>query len=800
MESDKYICIREETPQGASLTVVDLTNNNEVSRIPMGAESTIMNPESKIVALRKGPALQVFNLDTKSKVSSFKLPDNSVVSYWRWIDAKTIAIITQTSVFHWCIEGESNPRKVMDRHPNLAQCQIINYRVSPDQKWCMIVGIGKGAENSIAGTIQLYSVDNKKSQILASHCGGFVNVDNQTAKGQLFTFIEKKGPQPACKYYAMEVGKPGGFKIKPVEFAFPAEAAKDFPVSMEIDEKRCLSYVMTKMGFVYMFDIMTGTLLARSRISPEPIFLTTKVSTGGVIGLSAGKGAILKVTLVEANLVPFVMNALKNMPVALELASRLNLPGADDIFMKQFSTFMQQGNIKAAAHVAYKSPATLIRNENTIRKLQQMPAQPGQQPPFVTYIGAIVEIGRLNEIETIEFCKIILQQGKTPIIEKWMKEDKITCSERLGDMVAPVDVKLAMAIYFKGNCHEKVVATLIREHQYEKVLQYCQQKNYTPDYNALIRNMVSQDPKAAEGFAKMLAKTNAETLDVQGIADTFYTMGLVQECTGFLLEVLQKRGDLPEDGELQTRVLETSGVQLEPVDTETGQKLLFGAGILAQCTVIQPQTLTLCEDAYSTRGDFQPQWQEQEYSMRLDAQTLREPIRPSFPAQASAVLDCRVYPDAMALERTADGVIVHVPLRADTVYTDADGAVQSESFRTEVSCKTALDEDCACEAVFQLQPEGYAAAGSGAVELRYDAVFQLQSFAKQKLQNLVGGTLDLTRQPRAERAAVVIRRTGAQQPLWDLAKRYKTTAQAIQTANHLTQPEVEAGRLLLIPM
>ena len=52
---------------------------------------------------------------------------------------------------------------------------------------------------------------------------------------------------------------------------------------------------------------------------------------------------------------------------------------------------------------------------------------------------------------------------------------------------------------------------------------------------------------------------------------------------------------------------------------------------------------------------------------------------------------------------------------------------------------------------------------SGAVELRYDAVFQLQSFAKQKLQNLVGGTLDLTRQPRAERASVVIRRTGAQQ-------------------------------------
>ena len=183
MESDKYICIREDGAQGASLAVVDLTNGNEVTRIPMSAESTIMNPESKVVALRKGTSLQVFNLDTKAKVSAFKLPDNSTVCYWTWIDTKTIAIVTQTTVFHWSIEGESNPRKVMDRHANLAACQIIGYRVSPDQKWCMLVGIGKGADNSIAGTIQLYSVDNKKSQVLAGHCGGFVNVDNNTFKG-----------------------------------------------------------------------------------------------------------------------------------------------------------------------------------------------------------------------------------------------------------------------------------------------------------------------------------------------------------------------------------------------------------------------------------------------------------------------------------------------------------------------------------------------------------------------------------------------------------------------------------------
>ena len=64
------------------------------------------------------------------------------------------------------------------------------------------------------------------------------------------------------------------------------------------------------------------------------------------------------------------------------------------------------------------------------------------------------------------------------------------------------------------------------------------------------------------------------------------------------------------------------------------------------------------EDAYSTKGEFQPQWETQERTMRLDAQVQREPIRASFPAQAAAVLDCRVYPDAQAFERTDDGVTV----------------------------------------------------------------------------------------------------------------------------------------------
>lgn len=261
----------------------------------------------------------------------------------------------------------------------------------------------------------------------------------------------------------------------------------------------------------------------------------------------------------------------------------------------------------------------------------------------------------------------------------------------------------------------------------------------------------------------------------------------------------QLEGDYDQDETVESALLVT-GVQLEPVASEPTQKLLFGTGLLAQCIVLQPQSTLLCEDAYSTKGDFQPQWQQIERTMRLDVQVLREPIRPSFPAQAAAVLDCRLYPDAQTIERTAEGVRVHVPLRADIVYTDPNGAVQAETYRTEVSCETALHENGFCEADFQLQPEGYAAVGSGTIELRYDALFHLQTFSHQTMQTLSGGTLDLTKRAQEPRPSVIIRRTKQPQTLWELARQYRTTAQAIQQANHLTQPEVDEDRLLLIPM
>lgn len=63
------------------------------------------------------------------------------VMFWKWISVNTVALVTDSAVYHWSMEGDSQPTKVFDRHASLAGCQIINYRTDHQQKWLLLIGI-----------------------------------------------------------------------------------------------------------------------------------------------------------------------------------------------------------------------------------------------------------------------------------------------------------------------------------------------------------------------------------------------------------------------------------------------------------------------------------------------------------------------------------------------------------------------------------------------------------------------------------------------------------------------------------
>lgn len=104
MESERTICVRE-TGAANSVIIVDLANPSSPMKRPITADSAIMNPVSKIIALKAastagtGDNLQIFNLEAKQKLKSVLVPEQVV--FWKWISDTKLGLVTGTAVFHW---------------------------------------------------------------------------------------------------------------------------------------------------------------------------------------------------------------------------------------------------------------------------------------------------------------------------------------------------------------------------------------------------------------------------------------------------------------------------------------------------------------------------------------------------------------------------------------------------------------------------------------------------------------------------------------------------------------------------
>lgn len=61
----------------------------------------------------------------------------------------------------------------------------------------------------------------------------------------------------------------------------------------------------------------------------------------------------------EENIVQYINTQLQNPDLALKMASRCNLPGAEDLFVTKFNNLFQAGNYQEAAKVAASAPKVI---------------------------------------------------------------------------------------------------------------------------------------------------------------------------------------------------------------------------------------------------------------------------------------------------------------------------------------------------------------------------------------------------------------------------------------------------------
>jgi clathrin heavy chain len=244
--------------------------------------------------------LQIFNIEMKSKMKSYNMSEECL--FWKWISVNTIGIVTEGAVYHWGTEGLSPPIKMFDRHPTLQGCQIINYRTDHSMQWLLLIGIS-AQDNRVVGRMQLYSVERKVSQAIEGHAACFTQfkVEGNKQMSTLFSFAVR-GPQGGT-LHIIEVGQPlvgnEPYSKKAVDVFFPPEARDDFPVAMQASVKYDIFYLITKYGYMHIYDVDTGTCIFMNRISAETIFVTAAHdATSGIIGVNR-KGQVLSFTIKE---------------------------------------------------------------------------------------------------------------------------------------------------------------------------------------------------------------------------------------------------------------------------------------------------------------------------------------------------------------------------------------------------------------------------------------------------------------------------------------------------------------------
>ena len=463
--------------------------------------------------------------------------------------------------------------------------------MNDEGKWSVLVGISQ-QQGRVVGSIQLYSRERGISQFIEGHAAAFasVQVEGSPLEHKLFTFAVRSPTGAKLQIAEIDHQEPNPrFQKKAVEVFFPAEAVNDFPVAMQISKRYDIVYLVTKYGFIHLYDLVTGTCIFMNRISSETIFTTAPDSdSAGLVGVNR-KGQVLSVSVDENTIIPYLMQNSAMSGIAVRLASKAGLPGADNLYQQRFDAFLVQGNYSEAAKIAADSPRGFLRTPETINRFKNAPQAAQQMPVFFQYFGLLLDKGSLNKHESVELVRPVLQQGRKHLLEKWMREEKLEGSEELGDIIRPHDMNLALQIYLQANVPHKVVAGFAETGQFDKILTYSKQVGYQPDYTQLLQHIVRVNPEKGAEFAAQLANEESGALvDLDRVVDVFLSQNMIQQATSFLLDAL--KDNKPEHGHLQTRLLEMNLVNAPQV-----ADAILGNEIFTHYD--KPRISRLCENA-----------------------------------------------------------------------------------------------------------------------------------------------------------------------------------------------------------
>ncbi|KAF9597990.1 hypothetical protein IFM89_023475, partial [Coptis chinensis] len=246
-----------------SVVIVDMSMPMQPLRRPITADSALMNPNGRILALKVG-----YNILVTAEY------------YWFMLESCYV-----------------------DKKRNQNHIAVLSWWFLKPESYCSAFL----RPQLVKGNMQLFSVDQQRSQALEAHAASFAatvvsafgSVPGNEDPSILICFASKStnAGQVMSKLHVIELGSQPGkpaFTKKRADLFFPPDFADDFPVAMQ----------------------------------------------------------------------------LNNLELAVHLARRGNLPGSENLVVQRFQELFSQAKYKEAAELAAESPKGILRTPDTVAKFQ----------------------------------------------------------------------------------------------------------------------------------------------------------------------------------------------------------------------------------------------------------------------------------------------------------------------------------------------------------------------------------------------------------------------------------------------
>jgi clathrin heavy chain len=468
-------------------------------------------------------------------------------------------MVTDQSVYHIDLRKDGNTmEKVFDRSGKLAaqnKVQIINYALDPEEKYCYLSGISASAE-AIHGDMLLFLIKGGKFQPLEGHfgCFGTAKVHNETYQSTIFACSKKPHDKAESQVQISEIGDPpaGVAKFrKTIDFSYPDGTVKDFPIFMSIDSKHGLLYMVTNQGTLFLFEIGSGSMILRSRLSDCNVNMGCKNLVSGGIMVLNKKGNVICVDTESNYIVEYLQKMCSHVDGIQEhaknLAIRYGLPGAEQYFTEKFSQLMLSNNYVEAAKVVASSPGELLRNKATLDKFRTLQDETGRSMLQRYFSIAIEPVGsQLNALESMELVGLVITK-RPEMVKGWINENKLTLTENLGDLIKPNDLDTAITVYEKIGSVQKVNMCKMEKGDFGSLGNI----NAVEGLN-MIRNAIMTNPAQAVSLA--ISLTKGGKVSAHQCCEIFHSGNKPLELTKFFVECMTT--DSAADSQWQTIVFE----------------------------------------------------------------------------------------------------------------------------------------------------------------------------------------------------------------------------------------------------